>query len=272
MRGCVTDDFLAAADDSAAPLQWLERPDGPRLAYHALPATTSGLPTVVFCGGFLSNMSGGKASYLQEQCRARGQGCVRFDYRGHGQSAGRFVDATVGHWLDDARAILDHASAGPILLVGSSMGGWIAVLLALARPQRIAGVVTVAAAPDMTEVLLRPQLSEEQCAALAANGVIHVPSRYDDGPYPITAALLEEGREHLVLDQPIPVACPARLIHGMADPDVPWRLSLRLAEALSGRDVRLILVKDGEHRLSREADLELLWATVAELSTQLYGD
>ena len=263
---------MAAADDSAAPLQWLERRDGPRLAYHALPAAVSGLPTVMFCGGFLSTMTGGKASYLQEKCRARGQGCVRFDYRGHGQSGGRFVDATIGDWLSDARAVLDHVSAGPVLLVGSSMGGWIAALLALARPQRIAGLVTVAAAPDMTEVLLDQQFSDEQRATLAADGVIHVPSRYDDGPYPITAALLEEGRRHLVLDQPIPIACPARLIHGMADPDVPWRLSLRLAEALSGSDVRLTLVKDGEHRLSREADLELLWATVAELSTQLKGD
>ena len=260
---------MAAADDSAAPLQWLERPDGPRLAYHALPTRAAGLPTIMFCGGFLSNMTGGKATYLQQACSGRGQGCIRFDYRGHGQSAGRFVDATIGQWRDDALAILDRATAGPVLLVGSSMGGWIAVLAALARPQRIAGLVTVAAAPDMTETLLPAQLTEAQRATLADGGVVEVPSRYDDGPYPIAGAMLEEGRHHLVLDRPIPIDCPARLIHGMADPDVPWGLSLRLAEALRSRDVRLILVKDGEHRMSREADLALLGATVAELSAQV---
>ncbi|NNG03668.1 MAG: alpha/beta hydrolase [Inquilinus sp.] len=232
------------------------------------PATgqPAALPGVVFCGGFRSDMSGTKASFLDDVCRRRSQPYLRFDYSGHGRSDGRFEDGTIGGWLADTLAVLDGATDGPQILVGSSMGGWIATLAALARPERVAGLVCVAAAPDFTEELIWDRLDETARARLRADGVIHRPSDYADAPDPIALALIEEGRRHLILGGPVDLAIPVRLIHGMADADVPWRQSLRFAERIAGPDVRLTLVKDGDHRLSRDADLALLAAAVAEVS------
>uniref|UniRef100_UPI0030845956 alpha/beta hydrolase n=1 Tax=Crenalkalicoccus roseus TaxID=1485588 RepID=UPI0030845956 len=220
-------------------------------------------PGVVFLGGFNSDMTGTKAENLSAFCAVRGQAFLRFDYSGHGASGGRFAEGTIGRWAEEAALVLDALTAGPQVLVGSSMGGWIALLLALRRPVRVAGLVGIAAAPDFT-ARMAEALPPEARAALAREGVWHRPSAYGD-PYPITRALLEEGRHHLLLHAPVPLSVPVRLLHGQRDPDVPWELSLRIAEAITGPDVQVTLVKDGDHRLSRPQDLALLRRVVAPL-------
>lgn len=232
----------------------LNRGDGVELAW----AREEGRgPTVVFLPGFRSDMAGEKATALAAHCAARAQAMLRFDYSAHGASGGRFEDGTIGRWAADALAIIDQVSEGPLVLVGSSMGGWIALLAARARPERIAALVGIAAAPDFTEKLMWQAMSFEQRATLMSTGVLHVPSQYGD-PYPITRALIEDGRSHLLLSEPIAVDCPVRLLHGQRDPDVPWEFALRIAEQLTSQDVRVMLVKDGDHRLSRPQDLALL--------------
>jgi pimeloyl-ACP methyl ester carboxylesterase len=237
----------------------LDRGDGVALAW----VRTEGRgPTVVFLPGFNSDMGGTKATEFAAFCAETGQAMLRFDYSGHGASDGRFVDGTIGRWRDDALAVIDSVTEGALLLVGSSMGGWIALLVALARPGRVAGLIGIAAAPDFTENLMWEAMTFEERATVMDAGVIHVPSEYGE-PYPITRALIEDGRRHLLLGTPIPLACKVRLVHGMRDPDVPWETSLRLADRLEAEDVRITLIKDGDHRLSRPADLALLRATVA---------
>jgi len=233
----------------------------PSIAYHRTPGKP---PGIVFLGGFMSEMTGTKATWLEGFARARGHGFLRFDYTGHGASSGAFADGTIGAWRDDALAALDRLTEGPQVLVGSSMGGWIALLVAHARPSRVAGLVTIAAAPDFTEDLIWARLGDAQRSALARDGWFEAPSAYGP-PYRITRALIEDGRDHLLLRGAIAIAAPVRLLHGMQDPDVPWHTSLRAAERLASRDVRLTLIKDGDHRLSRDQDLALLGRTVAEL-------
>lgn len=242
----------------------LDRGDGIELAWSKLDGRG---PTVVFLSGYGSDMTGDKATALAAFCAEHGQAMLRFDYSGHGASGGRFEDGTIGIWAADALAVIDRLSEGRLILIGSSMGGWIALLTALARPDRIAGLVGIAAAPDFTETLMWPALSFAQRAALMTHGVIHRPSRYGD-PTPITRALIEDGRNHQVLTAPIPLDCPVRLLHGQADPDVPWEMALRIADEVTGGDVQVILVKDGDHRLSRPQDLALLQRTVAALLAQ----
>jgi pimeloyl-ACP methyl ester carboxylesterase len=237
--------------------------NGVSIAYHR---TRGKSPGVVFLGGFMSDMTGTKAATLEEFCRARGQAFLRFDYRGHGASSGRFEDGTIGVWADDALAAFDQLTDGPQILVGSSMGGWIALLTALARRGRVAGLVGIAAAPDFTEDLLWDAFSPDQRTELQRQGVLRLPSKYSDKPYSITLKLIEEGRRHLLLRDAIDLACPVRLLHGMRDPDVPWQRSLKLAERVTTGDVRVVLVKEGDHRLSREQDLALLCRSVEELS------
>jgi pimeloyl-ACP methyl ester carboxylesterase len=239
----------------------LDRGDGVELAW----AREEGQgPTVVFLPGFRSDMTGDKATALVAYCAARGQAMLRFDYSGHGASGGRFEDGTIGRWTEDALAVIDQASEGPLVLVGSSMGGWIGLLTARARPEHVVGLVGVAAAPDFTEVLMWQAMSFEQRAELMTRGVLHVPSQYGD-PYPITRALIEDGRNHQLLHGPIELDRPVRLLHGQRDPDVPWEFALRIADQISSGDVRVILVKDGDHRLSRPQDLMLLRQTIGAL-------
>jgi pimeloyl-ACP methyl ester carboxylesterase len=245
----------------------LARPNGKGLAWRRLSGRE---PTVVFLPGFGSDMSGEKATSLATFCSNVGQAMLRFDYSGHGESDGRFEEGTIGQWTEDALAVMDAVSAGPLLLVGSSMGGWIALLAALARPERVAGIVGIAAAPDFTEILMWQSMTFEERDRLMADGVVFAPNRYGP-PTPITRALIEDGRKHLLLDRPIPLTCPVRLLHGQNDQDVPWELSLRIAERLESTDVHVILVKDGEHRLSRPADLALLHRTLAPLLGQDRG-
>ena len=246
--------------DGPVPLRF-DRGDGVALA--ALPLAGRG-PTVVFLPGFRSDMGGDKARHLAAFCAARGQALLRFDYSGHGASDGAFEDGTIGRWTEDALAAIDRLASGPLILVGSSMGGWIALLVALARRARIAGLVGIAAAPDFTERLMWQAMAPAERATLLAEGVLHIPSQYGP-PTPITRALIDDGRRHLLLDGPIALDCPVRLLHGQRDPDVPWETSLRLAERIEGHDIRTVLVKDGDHRLSRPADLALLGDTLAGL-------
>jgi pimeloyl-ACP methyl ester carboxylesterase len=221
-------------------------------------------PTVVFLPGFRSDMTGDKATALAAFCAERGVGMLRFDYSGHGASSGAFTGGTIGAWAADALAAIDALTEGSLILVGSSMGGWIALLTALARPQRVAALVGIAAAPDFTQRLMWESMAPSERATLEREGVLHVPSQYGD-PTPITLKLIREGANHLLLNGPIAIRCPVRLLHGQDDPDVPWELTLLTAQQLESADVRVILVKDGDHRLSRPTDLMLLRQTVGGL-------
>ena len=221
-------------------------------------------PCVVFLPGYRSDMGGDKAQMLAAHCARVGQAMLLFDYAGHGQSGGAFEAGTIGSWTADALAVTDALTRDKLVLVGSSMGGWIALLVALARPERMAGFVGVAAAPDFTELLMWQSMTFEERRLLMQHGRLEMPSEYGD-PLPITRALIEDGRQRQVLGGPIPLACPVRLLHGQADRDVPWEMALRLASRLTDEDVQVTLVKDGDHRMSRPGDLALLAGLVAGL-------
>ena len=232
----------------------LDRGDGVHLAYAYTPGRQ---PTLVFLPGFMSDMAGEKATMLAAHASEHGQACLRLDYSGHGASGGQFVHGTIGRWTQDALCLIDRLTEGPLVLAGSSMGGWIALLIARARPDRVAGLVGIAAAPDFTEALMWEGMDAAARATLMRDGLLRVPSAYG-GEQIITRALIEDGRDHLLLGASIPIACPVRLLHGQRDEDVPWQTALRLAEWLDSADVRVTLVKDAGHRLSREGDLALL--------------
>ncbi len=243
----------------------LTRRDGATIAYQLLSGAG---PGIVFLGGFRSDMTGTKALFLEDYCRRRGRAYVRFDYFAHGSSGGDFAEGTISRWRDDAIAVIDSLTEGPQILVGSSMGGWIMVLAALARRERVAALVGVAAAPDFTSDLLPQRLSETQRRTLHDEGRIVLASPYDLTGYLYTRRLVEDGDRNLMLRQAIPLACPVRLLHGMADDSVPWRQGLKLAEQLQSADVVLSLIKDGDHRLSRDEDLALLARVLDELANQ----
>jgi pimeloyl-ACP methyl ester carboxylesterase len=237
------------------------------IAYRWIPPEPgASRPTVVFLGGFMSDMMGRKAEALARFCAARGQGFLRFDHFAHGQSSGAMEDATVGGWAEDAVAILDRLTAGPLVLVGSSMGAWVALLAALARPQRVQALIGLAAAPDFTEELVWNAYTPAEQETLMREGKIVEPSPYGERPYVFTRALIEDGRQHLLLNGPIAIDVPVRLIHGMADRDVPYTMALRLAERLASTDVAVTLIKDADHRLSRDTDIARIAAVVADTS------
>jgi pimeloyl-ACP methyl ester carboxylesterase len=261
-----------ASEASRLPL-----PGGGYLAYHRrnLAANDIGAngsnqrkaqPGIVFLGGFASDMTGTKAMALDAFCAATGRAFVRFDYTGHGKSSGKFTDGTISAWREDALRVLDQLTEGPQILVGSSMGGWLMLLCALARPDRVQALVGLAPAPDFTEELMWQTMDAGMQARLMSDGRIEEPSAYSDEPYVITRALIEDGRQHLLLGGPIAIDRPVRLIHGQADPDVPFSVSLRLADRLIGADVVVHLVKDGDHRLSRPQDIERLMMAIEEVS------
>jgi len=232
------------------------------LAYH----TRAGQgPGILWCGGFKSDMTGTKAMALDAWAAAQARAFTRFDYSGHGQSGGAFRDGTIGRWRDDALAILDHVTQGPQVIVGSSMGGWIATLLALARPERVAGLLFIAPAPDFTEALMWAEMDEATRREIMETGAWARPSPYDPEPYPITRALIEDGRRHLVLGGPVAIRCPVRVLQGMADTDVPWRHAMRFVEQIASADVVVTLVKGGDHRLSSPADLLRLTQVLEDL-------
>lgn len=241
----------------------LTRPDGATIAYERLAGAT---PGIVFLGGFRSDMTGTKALFLEDYCRRRGRAYVRFDYFGHGRSSGDFAAGTIGRWREDAVAVIDSLSEGPQILIGSSMGGWIMLLAALARPERIAALVGIAPAPDFTEELLPARLTPQQRRELDQKGAIVLASDFDPAGYLYTRGLIEDGRRHLLLGAPIALDVPVQMLHGLADESVPWQLSLRLAERLTSRDVAVTLVKNGDHRLSTAPDLARLACTLDELT------
>lgn len=241
---------------------YLTRPDGHRLAWRAVAGAG---PTVIWLGGFRSDMAGTKAQALADWAVARGRAYVRFDYFGHGESDGDFVDGDITRWRADALAVLSDLVEGPAILVGSSMGGWLSCLVAAAAPERVAALVLIAPAPDFTEKLMAPQMSQADRAALAADGVWMRPSDYGD-PYPITRRLIEDGARWSILPGPVNIKVPVRVLQGGADPDVPWRHALELAQAISGHDVVFTLIRDGDHRLSRPQDLARLIAALDELA------
>jgi pimeloyl-ACP methyl ester carboxylesterase len=238
-------------------------PHGAELAYRQSPGAGPGL---LWLGGFRSDMEGGKATALHQWAAARGRAFLRFDYSGHGASSGRFEDGTVGQWTRDALAVLDRLTDGPQVLVGSSMGGWIALNLALQRPERIAGLLLIAPAPDFT-ARLELELTETARDRIQTDGVWLMPTGDPAfGPTPITRGLLEDAPEHFVLGKgPVPVRVPVRIVQGVLDADVPWRGTADLVDCLEGGDVVLSLVKDGDHRLSRPQDIARILEAVREL-------
>ncbi len=241
---------------------FIDGPHGARLAYARVDGRG---PLVVFLGGFRADMSGIKAVYLAQWARRAGRAFLRFDYSGHGASSGDFVDGTISRWTADALAAIDAAGDAHVVLVGSSMGAWIMTRVALARRARVAGMVGIAAAPDFTEDLLWPALSDAQRRTLSREGQIEVPSLYNDVPDVYTEALFADGRACRVLTEAIALDTPVRLIHGTEDGLVPWTQSRRLMDRLTSEDVALTLVKGGDHRLSTPADLERLSSTIETL-------
>jgi pimeloyl-ACP methyl ester carboxylesterase len=240
---------------------FLARPDGERLAWRRVAGEG---PTVVWLGGFRSDMAGTKAQALADWAAGAGRAYLRFDYFGHGESSGDFARGTITRWREDALAVLDELVQGEAILVGSSMGGWIACLAALAWPERVKALALIAPAPDFTEKLMGPEIPPEGRAALANDGVWLRPSDYGD-PYPITRELLEDGDRWSILPGPVGIEAPVRILQGGEDPDVPWRHALALAQALKTEDLIFTLVKDGDHRLSRPQDIARMLAMVAEL-------
>ncbi|MBL3609792.1 alpha/beta fold hydrolase [Rhodovulum sulfidophilum] len=242
--------------------QMLTTPEGRRLAYHR---TEGAGPGIVFLGGFMSDMEGTKATHLEAWAKAQGRAFLRFDYSGHGQSSGRFDEGAIGDWAADARAALGVLTEGPQVLVGSSMGGWIALLLARALPERVAGLVGIAAAPDFTEDSMWAGFSDAQRAELTETGRVELPSAYADSPYVITRRLIEDGRRNLVLRDPLAFGFPVRLLQGTADEDVETRVALRLLERIEAEDLRLTLVKGADHRFSTPETLALIESAILEI-------
>jgi pimeloyl-ACP methyl ester carboxylesterase len=237
----------------------------------AVRAREGGAPGLFWLGGFNSDMQGTKALALDAWAAEHGRSCVRFDYSGHGESGGQFIDGTIGRWLEESVAVFERFCQGPQVVIGSSMGGWIALLLARELAKRsgrasLTGLVLIAPAPDFTEELMWKSFSPEVRHEIESKGVWMRPSQYDDGaPYPITRALIEEGRNHLLLGGSIEVGCPVRILQGAKDPDVPWQHAFTLAHRLPADDVVLTVVQDGDHRLSRPQDIARIIAAVAEI-------
>lgn len=240
----------------------LTTPQGRRIAYDRLKGQS---PGVVFCGGFRSDMTGTKAAFLRNWAQKRGQAFVRFDYSGHGASGGEFLDGSIGDWFEDALAVVQGLTDGPQVLVGSSMGGWIALLLARAVPTRIAGLVGIAAAPDFTEDSMWNGFTPDQRAQIMTTGQLALPSEYSDAPYVITKRLIEDGRNHLVLRTALDLPFPVRLLQGSADVDVPQAVAQRLFDHVTGPDVQLTLVKGADHRFSSPDCLALVATAVEDV-------
>lgn len=236
----------------------------------AVRARSGATPGLFWLGGFRSDMVGTKAAFLDEWAAANGRACTRFDYSGHGESSGAFEDGTIGRWLEDALAVFDAFARGPQVVVGSSMGGWLALLLANALKQRgggaasIAGMVLIAPAVDFTEELMWKRFPKAVKQQIEREGLWQRPSLYSEEPYPITRALIEEGRSHLLLGGMIETGCPVRILQGVQDPDVPWQHAQELVARIARDDVVLTLVKDGDHRLSRPEDIARLIEAVRE--------
>jgi len=241
--------------------EFLQTASGRQIAYVQTPGRG---PGVVFLGGLKSDMQGTKALHLEARAKQTGRAFLRFDYSGHGQSSGSFTEGCIGDWAEDARAAIEALTSGSQVLVGSSMGGWISLILASRMREKIAGIVGIAAAPDFTEDGMWAEFSDEQRAELLRTGQVSLPSEYGE-PYIITRRLIEDGRGHLVLRSPLALEFPARFLQGTDDADVPMSVALRLLEHATGPDIRLTLVKGADHRFSTETCLDLITRTVEEV-------
>ena len=259
-------------------IQYLDRPDQPRIAYVYTPpapgAVRAGspfsLPLIVFLGGFRSDMEGTKALFLEEQCRRRGQAFLRLDYSGHGVSEGQFEDGSISQWKQDAMDVIDHVTGGgengQMILVGSSMGGWIALSIALEWGARIKGVVGIAAAPDFTIDLWNNRLDDSSRAEISEKGFVSIPNAYDERPYIFTKKLFEDGKNNLILDRVHTVPFSVTLVQGKKDDEVPWQTASRIENVLDGAPVDIVLISDGDHRLSRPEDLDVIGREVQQMS------
>ncbi|WP_379922927.1 alpha/beta hydrolase [Erythrobacter sp. R86502] len=235
--------------------------DGRRVAFRYTPGSSPQTsPCLVFLPGYMSDMTGSKATALFAEAEAKGRACLLLDYSGCGHSAGDFVNGTLSGWRDEVLALVESYVSGPVLLVGSSMGGWLMLLVAEHLKHRLAGLIGIAPAPDFT----RWGYSDKQRDALAAGATIYEPNPYGPEPTPTHAKFFADAECHLRLDHAIDLSCPVRLIHGKADADVPWTISLRLETALQSDDVQVVLIEDGDHRLSRDSDIAAIKALVAE--------
>ena len=238
---------------------FLTTPAGEKIAYKMTTPESgrSNGPAIIWCGGLKSDMEGSKAVHLHHWAEARGQTFIRFDYYGHGESSGAFIDGTLSQWAEDIGFVRDQLAKGPVILIGSSMGGWASLLAAIESPLKTAGMVLINPAPDFTEKLTVAGWSEEQIKALEDDGVVYEPSGYEE-PYAYSKALIDDGRARQILDLPIPVTCPVRILQGYEDTVVPWSHSKRLLDMLSSKDVTYTLVAGGDHSLSRPSDLGLI--------------
>lgn len=248
-------------------VSFLKRQNGPDLAYEIQEGANPALPTLVFLPGFRSDMMGTKAVFLANHAARKGQACLRFDYSGHGQSGGKFEDGTIGMWLEDALSVIDAQTKGKFIVVGSSMGGWIGLLVARARKDKVAGFIGIAAAPDFTRDILK-RMNDEQHGDIARQGFFSVPSEYGE-PMVITRALIEEGENHILLDDEIAIDCPVRLLQGKKDAEVPWQWANAIMQKLRSTDKEVIFREEGDHRLSTEEDLVVLVSKVDELSAKI---
>lgn len=233
-------------------------PDGTRLAFRHNPGSG---PTLVFLPGYMSEMAGGKATAVFDWAASRGRACLLLDYSGCGESDGDFANGTLTRWRDEVLALIAAQAPGPVVLIGSSMGGWLMLLLGLALGDRLAGLIGIAAAPDFTDW----GYDGDQQALLAAGETVLEDNPYGPEPTPTYAAFWADGQAQRLLAGPIALTCPVRLLHGQCDPDVPWELALTLAEQLHSDDVQVTLIKDGDHRLSRDGDIALLLRTIESL-------
>jgi len=247
--------------------QFLDTAQGRRIAYHQSPGTG---PGVVFLGGLKSDMGGTKAVYLEDWARAQGRAFLRFDYSGHGQSSGVFTEGCIGDWFEDAVHVVSALTEGPQVLVGSSMGGWVSLLCSRAMPERVAGLVTIAAAPDFMEDSVWASFSDVQKAEMDKTGQVALPSDYGE-PYVFTRRMIEDGRQRLVLRDPLPLPFPTRFLQGTADADVDMSVALRLLAHAEGGDMRLTLVKRADHRFSDDTCLALIAQSIEEVLATLGG-
>lgn len=249
-------------------IKTLHRSGKPSLRYYRTEATAVGteLPTVLFCGGFRSDMEGTKATFLESLCKECGLAYVRFDYSGHGVSGGTFRDCTLSDWKADTLDVIDQLTQGDVIIIGSSMGGWLALLAAQERPERIKGVIGIAAAPDFTREIRDEQLNDEQRELLESQGYIEEPNDYSDEPYIFTKALFDDGDGHCLLDKELNIKVPVRLLQGMKDSAVPWQKAHRIKNCMKNSDfAEVFLIETGDHSLSRPEDLEFLKEQVLNL-------
>ena len=247
-------------------MAYLEREKASNLAYVKYNAVegAADLPTIMFLGGFRSDMEGTKALYLEEKCKERGQNFIRFDYSGHGASEGKFEEGCIGDWAADALDIFDQLTQGPVMLVGSSMGGWISLLIGLKRSKRVHSIIGLAAAPDFTKIM-EERMDDEQKALLNSQGYFELPNDYSDDPYIITKRLIDDGRDQCLLNKAIDITVPVRLIQGKKDVDVQWETANKIKDCLVSDDVEVILLDDADHRLSSPDELQCLNETVEAL-------